>query len=57
MIVLRPAYGRKYTSFEEALRDWINGLDFKIKGGPYCSIKDVDRLEAQFGEIYFDLHS
>ncbi len=35
------AYGR-----EPVKADWTNGLDFKIGGGPYFSITDVDRLKA-----------
>lgn len=35
------AYGRRYASFFEALRDWNAGKDFKIVGGPYISIRDT----------------
>ena len=35
------AYGREPTK-----ADWLRNLDFKIGGGPYFSIADVDRLKA-----------
>ena len=45
-ITLLPAYGRKYESKESALKDWNAGKDFKILGGPYCSIRDIKHLSA-----------
>ena len=44
-VTLIPAYGRKYNNRAEALKDWHGGLDFKIAGGPYCSIRDIERLK------------
>ena len=46
LIILVPAYGRKYATEEAALADWKKGLDFKIDGGPYCSITDFTQLRA-----------
>lgn len=43
-ICLVGAYGRKYTTKKDAVRDWEAGLDFKIQGGPYCSVRDIDYL-------------
>jgi hypothetical protein len=43
-MVLLPAYGRKYTSAAKALKDWEAGKDFKIKNGPYTSVRDAERL-------------
>jgi hypothetical protein len=40
MLILRAAYGRKYRTREEALKDWEDGKDFKIKDGPYMSVRD-----------------
>lgn len=40
-----PAYGRNYSSAAAALTDWKAGKDFKIVGGPYCSIRDVNHLK------------
>jgi hypothetical protein len=34
------AYGRKAT-----LADWLAGKDFKIQGGPYCSIRDIAQMQ------------
>lgn len=38
-ITLVGAYGRAATR-----RDWDSGKDFKIYGGPYCSIRDVSKM-------------
>lgn len=43
-ICIVGAYGRKYETKKDALRDWEKGLDFKIQGGPYLSIRDLDYL-------------
>lgn len=43
-ICLVGAYGRRYATKKDAVRDWEAGLDFKVQGGPYCSIRDVDYL-------------
>ena len=40
-LILTPAYGRRYNHKAEALADWKAGRDFKIVGGPYCSIRDI----------------
>lgn len=40
-----PAYGRKYDTAEQALADWKAGKDFQVSWGPYCSIRDLDRLK------------
>lgn len=39
-VYLVPAYGRTYSSPEAVLEHWHAGKDFKIDGGPYCSIRD-----------------
>lgn len=46
MIVLLPAYGRQYESLDTAEQDWIDGKDFKILKGPYCSIRDTEAFKA-----------
>lgn len=51
-IVLRPAYGRKYATREQALEAWVAGKDFKIYAGPYCSIRDYAAMQQQFCNIY-----
>ena len=45
-VILLPAYGRRYKSNYEALADWHDGKDFKILGGPYCSIRDFEDLKT-----------
>lgn len=43
------AYGR-----ETSMQDWQDGKDFKIIGGPYCSIRDVPgMIEEGFGVLEF----
>jgi hypothetical protein len=39
-LILVPAYGRRYATGEEAIADFEAGKDFRIDGGPYCSIRD-----------------
>jgi hypothetical protein len=57
MISLVPAYGRRYPSAAAAEKDWLDGLDFKIYGGPYTSIRDRDHLMNEFNtiRIWWDL--
>jgi len=38
--ILLGAYGRIYNTVEEAKLDFINGKDFMIYQGPYCSFRD-----------------
>lgn len=49
--ILIPAYGRKYATQLAATADWKEGLDFRIEGGPYCSIRDIDALKRNYGTI------
>lgn len=42
-----PAYGRTYNTSADLLKDWRDGKDFKIHGGPYFSIRDVEFLKAE----------
>lgn len=46
-LTLVGAYGRTYKSKAAALADWKDGKDFRIVHGPYCSIRDVERLKSQ----------
>jgi hypothetical protein len=39
-VVLTGAYGRLYRDAKSALIDYQAGKDFRILGGPYCSIRD-----------------
>jgi hypothetical protein len=42
-----PAYGRVYANTQAAIKDWLAGKDFKIRGkdGPYLSIRDSEFLK------------
>lgn len=50
-LILVPAYGRRYSEEWALLEDWENGLDFKIEGGPMCSIRDLPSMKRQFGNV------
>ena len=50
-LILKGAYGRHYATKEQALTDWKAGKDFKIVGGPYCSIRDVATLKARHNNL------
>ena len=50
-LVLTPAYGRKYLSESDMLRDWRSGKDFKILGGPYCSIRDWEAMRQDASTV------
>lgn len=52
-IKLIPAYGRSYKSKKEAEAHWNAGKDFKIFGGPYCSIRDMNHLRMIGDSITF----
>lgn len=43
-LLIAPAYGRQYRSHAEARAAWDAGKDFKIVGGPYCSIRDTKTM-------------
>lgn len=44
VLILHGAYGRSYNTWEDCENDWKDGKDFKIMGGPYCSVRDVDTM-------------
>ena len=52
-VVLVPAYGRQYIDKYEAVADWKSGKDFKIVNGPYCSVRDIEKLQAS--SVWIDL--
>ena len=41
ILYLTGAYGR-----EAIESDWLQGKDFKIVSGPYCSIRDSEAIKA-----------
>lgn len=51
-LILMPAYGRRYETNSEAVEDWNAGKDFRIiGGGPYCSVRDIDRLARMHNNV------
>lgn len=48
---LLPAYGRRLSTPHQTLEDWKTGKDFRISGGPYTSIRDIDALKREFDRI------
>lgn len=51
MLALLPAYGRSYETLEAMEQDWNDGKDFKILNGPYCSIRDMQRMKDMGHDI------
>ena len=49
--ILVAAYGRTYTTADEAWKDWTEGKDFRIVCGPYCSIRDMTQLREMYQYI------
>lgn len=49
---LIPAYGRVYNTKEEAVKDWMDGKDFKIINGPYCSVRDSINLRLDCSSLW-----
>jgi hypothetical protein len=54
-LVIMPAYGREYKTSQEAKADWDNGKDFKIVGGPYLSIRDINYIKDTYSSVWLDL--
>lgn len=50
-MILIPAYGRRYKDIQDAIQAWESGVDFRIFGGPYCSIRDLDNMKKDFSII------
>lgn len=50
MVCLTGAYGR-----EAVESDWLQGKDFKIVSGPYCSIRDCEAIKADNGDDILQL--
>lgn len=47
VLELIPAYGRTYSDPKVMMQDWEDGKDFKIVGGPYCSIRDLNLMRER----------
>jgi len=54
-MIIKPAYDLSYNSLAECLAAWNCGKDFKLVNGPYCSIRDLEYMQANFEtvEIYW----
>jgi hypothetical protein len=50
ILYLTGAYGREATE-----SDWLQGKDFKIVSGPYCSIRDSAAIKADNGDDILQL--
>ncbi len=51
-VYLFPGYGRAYPDNLAMLRDWEAGKDFRIAGGPYCSIRDLETLKKEYDRVF-----
>ena len=54
MLILKPAvYSKPYPqNMGEVEAAWNNGQDFKIVGGPYCSIRDIEAIKATDEDVF-----
>jgi len=46
LLILKPAYGRTYATKAQMMKDWDDGRDFRVEGGPYCSVRDLEQLKS-----------
>ena len=46
--LLPAVWNGTYNKKETALKSWNSGKDFKIPGGPYCSIRDSELLKKSY---------
>lgn len=51
-LILFPAYGRMYDDHASMRKDWEAGKDFRVFAGPYCSIRDIERLKQDASSVY-----
>ena len=50
-LLICPAYGRAYGTLSQLQKAWHEGLDFKIVGGPYTSIRDKEMMLNDYHEV------
>jgi hypothetical protein len=55
-LYLVGAYGRQYNTKELMIKDWLDGKDFRIKGGQYISIRDMHFVN-KLDNVYLDWQS
>lgn len=41
---IKAAYGRRYETKKSFIEDFVGNKDFKIVGGPYTSIRDLNMM-------------
>ena len=51
---IHGAYGRTYQSKKEAVRDWEQGKDFRVFGGPYLSSRDSELLVERYDKVVIE---
>ena len=49
--ILIPAYGRTYNTKYEIMKDWKNGVDFKLVNASYCSTRDMKWLTDNYDRV------
>ena len=49
--ILIPAYGKKYNTKYEVMKDWKNGVDFKLVMGSYSSTRDMKWLTDNYDRV------
>lgn len=50
-LILVPAYGKTYATKEAMLADWQKGIDFRVVGDGYASIRDIEALRQQSSTV------
>lgn len=51
LLELTLAYNRTVNDMDALARAWEGGKDFKIKNGPYTSIRDMPLLQKDYDTI------
>lgn len=51
-LILMAAYRKPYETKTDAIRDWMDGKDFRIVGtSTYCSIRDTKALARRHNNL------
>jgi hypothetical protein len=50
-VTIIPAFGKKYNTKYEVMKDWQKGVDFRISGGSYCSTRDLKALMDDYDRV------
>ena len=57
VLIIVPAYGRKYASEQAVATDWNSGKDFKVFRGPYISIRDIEAIRGSYSTAFIKYDS